>query len=133
MRQTSQPPTATDWPEQVTIVSHSENQDLNCAAAELCVKDVIVQWVPDTQARGRYLSIWIRPLPAQNDQDYWLQPKPQYLGNGQWKTSATFGNPNDPPDTPFRIHALVTDGEYSNNLVELPSSLMAAPPINVVR
>lgn len=130
---TSTPPPPTNWPYTVTIIGPNDGQNLGCGTGTECQRDVVVQWVPDTETQGRTLSVWIRPLPGQGGQQYWRQSGPQYIGNGQWRSGAFFGIASDPSNTPYQVHALVTDTDPGGNADQLPASYISAPSINVTR
>jgi hypothetical protein len=120
-------PSPTDFPETLSIIGPGNGQSLNCSQDQLCIISVGVQWVPESQRQGRNLSIWVRPLPDNPNEQYWAQAPPQYNGNGIWQSNEVYiGKIGDPPGTPFRIYALVTIETYGQGEVRqsLPPALM---------
>lgn len=127
--------TPTDYPENLLILAPNEGQDFNCLENEVCMIGVTIQWVPESQTNGRYLSIWVRPIPDDPYQSYFAQQTPSYIGNGRWQSDEVYiGQIGDSADTPFRIYALVTYELYSRDdvLPYLPASLMQ-DEVNVTR
>jgi hypothetical protein len=122
-------PTATLFPEVLSIVSPSNNQTLPCNSQGECIINVSIQWIPDSQRQGRNLSVWVRPLPDQEDgtgQDYWPQNPPQPGVNGVWQvTGCVVGQPNDPNGTKFAIYAIVTYDYYG------PQAALTFLPANI--
>jgi VWA domain-containing protein len=131
-------PTATLFPEILSILSPQNNVALNCSSQGDCIINVSIQWIPDSQRQGRNLSVWVRPIPDQPDgsgQDYWSQNPPQHTGNGIWQVSGcVVGQMGDANGLSFAIYAIVTNEYYSSQVqvTTLPSNLNKTS-VNVTR
>lgn len=130
---TSIPPT--EAPKPFLILNPPNGTSYGCSSEALCIQTVTVQWVPQTQTGGKYLSIWVRPLPSDPNQDYYVQASPYYLSGSQWTSTEVYiGQVGDSTGTPFKVCALVTNQVYSRGeyYYELPASSLSYC-VNVTR
>lgn len=80
----------------------------------------------DVEARAvdqeEFVLVFVRPLPGDPNQDYFLQAFPQPAGDGRWTINPVYvGTPEDQSGTPFNICAVITrvkfhGGERSRTL-----------------
>jgi len=130
---TNIPPT--EAPKPFLILNPPNGTSYGCNSEALCIQTVTVQWVPQSQTGSKYLSIWVRPLPSDPNQDYYVQASPYYLSGSQWTSTEVYiGQAGDPAGTPFMVCALVTNQVYSRGeyYYELPASSLSYC-VNVTR
>jgi hypothetical protein len=109
-------PTDTLYPELLYITNLQNGQVLDCSTGQVCIINVNIQWVPESQSQGRYLSVWVRPIPELPDgqgQDYYAQNPPQHQGNGIWVTPDCYiGRASDPNGLNFAVYVLAANQPY---------------------
>jgi hypothetical protein len=126
-------PTDTLYPEVLYMTSLQDGQVLDCSTGQECIINVSIQWVPESQSQGRYLSVWVRPIPELGDgqgQDYYAQNPPQHQGNGIWVAPDCYiGRASDPNGLTFAVYAVVADQPYDASyppIVTLPPHFVSA-------
>jgi hypothetical protein len=62
-----------------------------------------------TLTPGEHPLVFVRPIPDDENQDYFVQGSLKPIGSDRWKLDAVgVGSPEDPPGQPFKICAVIT-------------------------
>lgn len=73
-----------------------------------------VQFSAPKPEQGKYLVVFVRPLPNDPNQEWWVQSRPIRQVDGTWSSSPVYvGISSDKPGTPFVISVVLTDKPHS--------------------
>ena len=103
----------------VRIISPSEG--------DVVPREISVEIEARLIEQEEFLVVFVRPLPGDPNQDYFLQQFPQPIENGRWDSRPVYvGAPDDQSGTPFNVCAVITrtqfqGGERSRMLPAGPS------------
>ncbi len=90
----------------VRIISPSEG--------DVVAHEIAVEVETRSYAQEEFLLIFVRPLPGDPNQDYFLQEFPQPIGGRiRWDSRPVYvGAPDDQPGTPFDVCAVMTRSQF---------------------
>jgi hypothetical protein len=90
----------------VRIISPSEG--------DVVAHEIAVEVETRSYEQEEFLLIFVRPLPGDPNQDYFLQEFPQPIGGRvRWDSRPVYvGAPDDQPGTPFDICAVLTRSDF---------------------
>ena len=87
-------------------------------------REISVEVETRTLELDEYVVIFVRPMPADPNQDYFAQETPVQIDDHRWGASPVFvGSPDDPAGLPFRVCAVITRSETGRE-----DRLPALPP-----
>lgn len=107
----------------VRIISPSEG--------DVVTREISVEVEARPVEQDEFLLIFVRPLPGDPNQDYFLQEFPQPIGERRWDSRPVYvGAPDDQPGTPFDVCAVMTRSQFDPGE---RAQILPAGPFDCVR